>query len=278
MTTRLISAGVGVAIALLVLFLHNTVMLPIAAAAVSLIIMFEFLRTNRLFRYRLSSICSLLYAAVLPFLTVGLAARFRLMLMLCCLIGLMADYVLHQTEMPPKHFFGFVAGTLLIPGAMACAITLHNAHEQHGIAYLVLALGGAWLADTGAYFTGTYLGKTPLCPRISPKKTVEGFIGGIVTCILFFLIFNGIYSAVMQTKGIAFHVSWISTVVIAAVIAVLSTLGDLVASVLKRQLGLKDYGTIMPGHGGLLDRFDSVLLVLPFFCAYVQATSFFNVR
>ena len=74
----------------------------------------------------------------------------------------------------------------------------------------------------------------------------------------------------MQTKGMPIQVSWVSTVTVAAVCAVLSTLGDLAASVLKRQLEIKDYGTIMPGHGGLTDRFDSVLFVVPMFYAFVH--------
>ncbi len=277
MATRLISAGIGVAVALLVFFLHHTIVLPIAAALIALIILFEFFRANDLFKYRITAVASLIYAAALPFVTVGIAARFRMLLTVVCIGLLLADYVLQAQKMPAKDFFAAAAGTLLTANGMACAITLHNTHSQHGLAYLVLALGGAWLADTGAYFTGTFFGKTKLCPKVSPKKTLEGFIGGIVTNIIFFVVFNLVYQAVLANKGTPIEVSWLSTVCVAAVCAVLGTVGDLAASVLKRQLDIKDYGTIMPGHGGLLDRFDSVLLVLPFFCAYVQASSFFNI-
>ena len=84
------------------------------------------------------------------------------------------------------------------------------------------------------------------------------------------------YSAYMKSKGIAMGVNWFAVIIIAMVCAVLGTLGDLAASTMKRQLGIKDFGNIMPGHGGVLDRFDSVLLVVPFFTAYVQATNFFE--
>lgn len=278
MATRLISAGVGVAVALLVFFLHHTIVLPIAAALVALIMLFEFLRANDLLQYKLTAAAALIYGAVLPLVTVGLAARFRMLLTVVCIGVVMTDYVLRRQKMPAKDFFAAAAGMLLIANGMACAVTLHNTHSQHGLAYLVLALGGAWIADTGAYFTGSFFGKTKLCPEVSPKKTLEGFIGGIAANIIFFVVFNLIYSAVLSNKHTPIEVSWLSTVCVAAACAVLGTLGDLTASVLKRQLGIKDYGTIMPGHGGLIDRFDSVLLVLPFFCAYVQASSFFNIK
>lgn len=277
MSTRLISAGIGVAVALLVFFLHHTVALPIAAALIAVIIVFEFFRANDLLQYKLTAGAALLYAALLPFVTVGIAARFRMLLTVLCVGVLLTDYVLHLQKMPAKAFFAALTGTLLFPFAMASAVTLHNTDSHHGLAYLVLALGGAWIADSGAYFVGTFFGKTPLCPQVSPKKTLEGFIGGIFANIIFFVVFNLVYSAVLKSKDTPIEVSWLSTVCVAAVCAVLGTLGDLAASVLKRQLELKDYGTIMPGHGGLLDRFDSVLLVMPFFCAYVQAASFFNI-
>jgi CDP-diglyceride synthetase len=96
---------------------------------------------------------------------------------------MMLDYVLRLQKMPAKDFFAAVGGSLLLANGMACAVTLHNAHAQHGLAYLVLALGGAWIADTGAYFTGTFFGKTKLCPAVSPKKTLEGFVGGIIAIV-----------------------------------------------------------------------------------------------
>ncbi len=277
MATRIISGVVGAVIALLVLFLHNTIAFPIAAGIVAAVLMVEYLRVNSLFRYRISAIGAIALAAGLPLLTDGLRSRFRLMFSVICVVLVLFDYVRHQMKMSQKSFFTIIAGMLLIAVPMASAVTLNNTHEQHGLAYLVLALGGAWIADTGAYFVGSSMGRHKLCPNISPKKTVEGFVGGIIINVIFFLLFNLIYSAVCKANGTALSVSWVSSVVMGMACAALGTLGDLSASVLKRQLEIKDFGNIMPGHGGLLDRFDSVLLVLPFFCAYVQSTSFFNI-
>lgn len=276
MVTRLITAAIGVAIALIVLFFHSTPVLPIAAGLISVLALYELLRANNLLRYHLSSTASLAYAFLLPCVQVGLLARYRAMMIIAAICFVLFDYVRHQKKMADKSFYTFLAGMFLIPPAMAAAVTLNEAHENHGVAYLVLALGGAWIADTGAYFIGSAFGKAKLCPVISPKKTIVGFIGGIIANVIFFIVFSAIYSSVMTKKGIPMGVNWFATVLVSMVCAILGTLGDLAASTVKRQLGIKDYGDIMPGHGGVLDRFDSVLLVLPFFAAFVQATNFFE--
>lgn len=276
MVTRLITAAIGIAIALIVLFLHNTVVLPIAAGIISALALYEYLRVNNLLRYHLASTAALAYGLLLPMIQVGVVARYRSMMIIAAVSVVLFDYVRHQKRMTEKTFFSIMAGMFLIPPAMASAVTLNNAHEVHGCAYLIMALCGAWIADSGAYFIGTVFGKAKLCPAISPKKTVVGFIGGIGTNILFFVIFSGVYASIMMKKGVTMGVNWFAAILIGMVCAVLGTLGDLAASTLKRQLGIKDYGDIMPGHGGVLDRFDSVLLVLPFFTAFVQATNFFE--
>lgn len=278
MGIRTISSVIGIAIALLALILHNTFFFPLCAGVVSLILCFEFLRANGLLRYRVATVGALAYALALPFFSAGPRSRFRMMVTVVCFCLVLFEYVRYQTKMPAKRFFAFVAGMFLTANAMSTLVILNNSSEDHGLAYMMLALGGAWFADSGAYFVGTFFGKTPLCPAVSPKKTVEGFIGGLVTNIVYFVVFCLIYGAIFSAKGTPLKISWFSAIVLAAVCAILGTLGDLVASVIKRQAQIKDYGTIMPGHGGLLDRFDSVLLVVPFFCAYTQATSLFRFR
>ena len=278
MVTRLITAAIGIVIALIVLFLHNTVVLPIAAGVVSVMLIFEYMRANNLLRYHLSAITAFLYAMTLPLIQGSFIARYRSMLTVAAFACVLFDYVRHQKKMQEKTLFAIIAGMFMIPTAITAAVILNNTHEQHGLAYLVLALGGAWFADSGAYFVGSALGRQKLCPAISPKKTVAGFIGAICTDVVFFLIFSGVYCSIMTHKDVPVNMSvnWFATILIAMVCAVLATLGDLAASTLKRQLDLKDFSNIMPGHGGLLDRFDSVLLVLPFFAAFVQATNFFE--
>ncbi|MDE6594779.1 MAG: phosphatidate cytidylyltransferase, partial [Oscillospiraceae bacterium] len=137
----------------------------------------------------------------------------------------------------------------------------------HGVCYIVLCLAGAWLGDSGAYFVGTFWKfweKHKLCPEISPKKTWEGAVGGVLTVGLVFALYAFGYRIVQGYRGYSFEVNYLYLVIMGLVCGVLGIIGDLSASLIKRQYGIKDFGNIMPGHGGLMDRFDSVLFVAPF--------------
>jgi phosphatidate cytidylyltransferase len=116
-----------------------------------------------------------------------------------------------------------------------------------------------WANDSFAYIIGSRIGKTPLFPRISPKKTWEGTIGGGLMC----MVTAGIIGLFFK------ELSTLNWVVVGGIVAVFGTLGDLVESMLKRSVGVKDSGSIMPGHGGFLDRFDAFMFVIPFVYAYL---------
>lgn len=137
-------------------------------------------------------------------------------------------------------------------GLMTFLIRLRSL--DHGVAMLLLALGISWAADTGAYFAGRSFGRTRLYPRVSPKKTWEGLAGGVAGSMLWVL---AIEAFALPTF------SWATVLVMGPVASVAGVLGDLNESMLKRSHGVKDSGTILPGHGGLLDRIDSVLFVAP---------------
>lgn len=127
--------------------------------------------------------------------------------------------------------------------------------------YMILLLFAfTWINDTFAYLTGMLLGKHPLCPKISPKKTIEGFAGGC-----FFTIACAAVIAYVYMEGMELHI-----VGLAVLIVIASTLGDMVESRFKRWVGVKDSGKMLPGHGGFLDRFDSVIFSIPIFFAYLQ--------
>lgn len=141
-----------------------------------------------------------------------------------------------------------------IPIALVEMITLSQ--MQYG-RYLVLAmLFIVWASDSFAYLGGSKIGKTPFFKRISPKKTWEGIVCGVIGAMVFGYICSLIFPAVEYTLG-----QWL---IIAIVGCVFGILGDLVESMLKRSLGIKDSGTILPGHGGFLDRFDAFLILVPF--------------
>lgn len=124
----------------------------------------------------------------------------------------------------------------------------------YGFEYVFYALLVIWMTDSGAYFTGRKIGKRKLWPEISPNKTKEGFIGGVLAAVIFACVFQYFYPLAS---------SYILMIIVTVVASMIGQLGDLVESALKRYFDVKDSGTLLPGHGGILDRFDSLLFVLP---------------
>ncbi|MBQ7354792.1 MAG: phosphatidate cytidylyltransferase [Clostridia bacterium] len=138
--------------------------------------------------------------------------------------------------------------------------------EPHGGYLYLLIFLSAWVTDTGAYFTGVFFGKHKLIPDVSPKKTVEGAIGGVVFCVLTFVAFGAIVGKISDLTP-----HYLRLALVGAVVSVVSMIGDLIASLIKRKYGVKDYGWIFPGHGGVMDRFDSVLATAPFLFMFADS-------
>lgn len=134
---------------------------------------------------------------------------------------------------------------------------------SNGIALVIYCLILSWVADGGAYFVGRALGRHKLAPVISPKKTIEGSVGGFVTAMIISLAAAYVYADVLNyVEG---ELNMVNVVIISAVCILMSMFGDLSFSAIKRQYDVKDFGNLLPGHGGVLDRFDSVLFVCPTF-------------
>lgn len=138
----------------------------------------------------------------------------------------------------------------------SCILMLY--HQNFGSYIYMLCFFCAWSSDTAAYFTGRAFGKHKLCPEISPKKTVEGAVGGVVFCVIFVLCYTFIISRILNVRMQVFNI-----IIAAILMSVVSMLGDLIASLAKRHYNIKDYGNLFPGHGGMLDRFDSVFATAP---------------
>ncbi len=158
-------------------------------------------------------------------------------------------------------FTAFMTVLYSIAG-FAALVYLHDFHEGGRFLYL-LAFIGAWVTDIFAYFSGYLFGKHKLIPEISPKKTIEGSIGGMLFCVLAFVGFTYCYNMRfwgLLPEGSASLPYWLMAIV-GLVVSVVSQIGDLSMSALKRHYGIKDFGKIFPGHGGMLDRFDSVVAV-----------------
>ncbi len=170
----------------------------------------------------------------------------------------------------PTKYFGLLALSMpyiIIPILMMIDLGKNNYHEDLSLdnyspLLLIAIILSIWINDTMAYLVGSFIGKTPFS-KISPKKTWEGTCGGAILCV----IMIGIISHFIN----AFHYlplkHWLA---IAAICAVFGTLGDLLESKIKRMANIKDSGSFMPGHGGFLDRFDSLLIATPFVWLYVQ--------
>lgn len=182
-------------------------------------------------------------------------------------IGIIFIIALHMITVVVKHgkrnykdilSNGFL--TMYIVLSMSC---VWLAKETFDTATMLLTFICAWSCDTFAYFTGRFLGKHKLIPHVSPNKTVEGSVGGVVgamvICIVYLLIVKNVFDTNM--------LQWSNVVVEGAVYGLvggaLSQLGDLIASAIKRDTEIKDFGWIFPGHGGFMDRFDSVMFIAP---------------
>lgn len=182
--------------------------------------------------------------------------------LLLCVLGLilLAVIELFRKTSDFTKFTSIALGTIWIPAVFGLILhvgTIEGYYEPLiPMAFFIFL----WLNDTGAYLVGRSIGKTKLIPKISPNKTVEGFVGGIgLTLAASFIWSHFVTDVLSRTDWIVFAVS----------VAVFSNFGDFTESMLKRQFGVKDSGKILPGHGGVLDRFDGLLLTIPLLFVYL---------
>ena len=129
-------------------------------------------------------------------------------------------------------------------------------YMQNGVYIFALVFVAAWMCDVFAYFTGRFFGKHKLAPHLSPKKTVEGSIGGIIFAVLGCMLYGLIVDLATDL-----HARYLVLACLGLSLSVISQIGDLWASLIKREHGIKDYSQMLPGHGGVMDRFDSILAI-----------------
>ena len=191
-----------------------------------------------------------------------------------CLAGVIIVYMLGVSVFQHKKVsvtdLGLAfAGCFYIIFAFIGIMYLHDDIEYGKYIYLLIFVC-AWITDIFAYFTGWLFGKHKLIPEVSPKKTIEGAIGGTVFCVVATIIFGVVVVNLFNHTG-NMEANYLMLGISGLLLSVVSQLGDLVMSLIKRHYGIKDYGKIFPGHGGILDRFDSVMavcVVLTFICTY----------
>ncbi len=257
MKARVLFGLIGFAFVLLSIFrfppvILETLMLPLCALAT-----YEFIGSTGLVRNRMMVGISLLVSVVFAAGTayVWQPIFMQLLVVLAAILGLVC-LLRHHAQMRVEEVASALFGALLLPYLLLAMIRIF--HMQNGAFLLLLPMLAAWGSDTFALFSGMLFGKHKLAPVISPKKTIEGAVGGVFGGILFVLVYTMImvHSAdVCLPYGVA--------VLVGAIGSVIGQIGDLSFSIIKRQTGIKDYGSIFPGHGGVLDRFDSVIFVAP---------------
>lgn len=256
---RVITSAIGVPLIILLLFSPTPVVIVTVMAA-SIIALHEYYHAVGLVKHKAVCVAGYLAALVIPvgaYLSPGTAVA----LVYCYIVALFVLMLIGHKTMTLNQLALLIMGLLYIPYFLSHIIYIRN--MELGNFYIWLVFLGAFMTDTSAYFVGINVGGKKLCPSISPKKTISGAIGGLIGCGLSFLIFGVIVNVFFGWALDGRRMSLFLLFVLGLVSGVVSEIGDLVASLIKRQYNIKDFGNLLPGHGGILDRCDSIVLVAP---------------
>ena len=259
MKTRIITAAVAIVIAALLFIFGemNSVVITIAVSILSTVMCGEYLSAKKLHHNMLLYLPCLVFGCLIPALSY---TSLFFMPYFCFLLFLCVIAVVFHDTIPLDDVMYAFFGVSLITLTMAMFAIRVCAANYHPTFWAMLIFCVPFFADTAAYFVGSAMGKRKLCPKISPKKTFEGAAAGLLAGTLAPLVVGLIFHFVYGDL----HLLWWILPIIGLVNAVLSIIGDLFFSVVKRKYGIKDYGSVMPGHGGFLDRFDSMIFCIPF--------------
>lgn len=258
MLKRIVTAVIGVLILVIILALPEIVF-HIAVCVMIAGMLYEILRALRTtaLLWCISAISAIL--VIIGVMTAHIAPCFILSITLY----LLSAIALHgKNNINTVLASGFL--TWFITLFMSTLILLYHQYDLYGILIVFVC---AWGTDTCAYFGGKFFGRHKLIPHVSPKKTIEGAIGGVIGAILLCVFY-----AWLLTQWIGFTGSlrfYLMFALLGLTASVMAQFGDLAASALKRDCGIKDFGTLFPGHGGILDRFDSVILIAPFIYYFI---------
>ncbi len=259
MKARLLVAVVCIPVLFVVLFFLPPIALTILTAGIGMLAATELLGATGICKKKRLIAYAAVLAGGLPFLAYFdlLARLWQELLFLYVLLLFVEAVVAFGTEkaVPFTQIGALLVAGFVVPLFLTGLVTLKMAPDGQYLVLLPILI--AFISDGGALFAGMLFGRHKLAPRVSPKKTVEGAIGGVVTAVAFTLL----YGLILQALG--FTVSYWRLAVYALVGAPVSQIGDLAFSLIKREHAIKDYGHLLPGHGGILDRFDSVIFIVP---------------
>lgn len=274
----LTSLGIGV-VGIPILILSKYIVYPIFLGLLSAIAVWELLRVFGFQKRYEISVIAYLISGLLPtfahptftggdhrvylLITAAVMFGFLLYLAAACVIGkeLVIKRNAKSTENDGKQSilgFGDVAAVYMSVTYVTVSFTSMalTRYMQNGAYIFGIVFVAAWMCDIFAYFTGRFFGKHKLAPHLSPKKTIEGSIGGIIFSILGCMLYGFVVS-----KATGLNARYLVLAALGLVLSVISQIGDLWASLIKREYGIKDYSRMLPGHGGVMDRFDSILAI-----------------
>lgn len=260
MKQRIISGTACAVVITAILCLYQTLVLEASMAVFSALAVYEMLSANGFKQHK-----PLLYTGVVSAFLMPYASFFGLQFVVIAAVLVFAVIIClkDHSKIGFEKIAFYIVVVLFISLSFTSIVMLRNRFDKTALLYLIIVIGSAWFSDTGAYFTGVFFGKHKLCPVISPKKTVEGLIGGIVSNALLISLSAYIFVLINIRIGLTVNVNYFTLILTAALSSLAGVAGDLTASVIKRQIGIKDYGNLIPGHGGIMDRFDSILFTAP---------------
>ena len=274
MKQRIITAVVAFFVLLPVLIFSDTVVFPLGLAVCAVLSVWEMFACVGLKNAWIFTVPMYLIGAAFPFLIrylPDLAASVAIAAAVIWTLYAFTVLIFAHGKYPVESVFVASFSLLYIFIGFNAILFIHDREPGGRYLYYICFLG-AWITDIFAYFCGRAFGKHKLIPAVSPKKTVEGSIGGTLFCVLATVVFGSVVEALVPeiTANLAVFA------VAGLLIAVVSQIGDLSMSVIKRNYGVKDYGFIFPGHGGVLDRFDSVIAVSALLMVFALFFNFFE--
>lgn len=257
MKTRIIVATIGIPLLLVVLLFLPEYATAVLVAAISAVGAYELLHpTGTVRNIPAVVLCVIMGIAVTVWCYWGSPQRFLHPAVIIFVVLLFILLLKYHAQFRFEQMCTAMFGGIILP-YLFNALTRIQLME-YGRFLILVPFVAAFSSDSGAYFVGCAIGKHKLAPSISPKKTIEGAIGGLFSGVLGMIVYALILDFVFN-----FHVNYLFAVLYGLAGAAVCVIGDLAFSVMKRQSGIKDYGNILPGHGGVLDRFDSMALVAP---------------
>ncbi len=279
MRIRTITSAILLAVMVPVLLLSKYLIYPVALALFSAAAVFELLRVIGVHKIWKLSVPAYIIALALPVLTHDIFLDSNPELQknyMLFAVSVVFGYMIYSMALAvfSKGTIRFtkVAEVFLVVTYVVMSFTalcLLRYIEEGPFCFFLVFLS-AWGTDVGAYLIGSLIGKHKLIPEVSPKKSVEGAVGGVITAVLAFILYGFAVEALTDHS-----VNYIILAVFAVILSVVAQVGDLIASLIKREYGVKDYGKLLPGHGGIMDRFDSILAVsLPLVMMCLWASPF----